>query len=291
MKFLFIHGANPHPTEDKLFQAWKEWLEKGASRSLPSGKISVLRYSDLHFKGSGQLTRYKESDFENWPINPAVRKSRGLRNNTKSKAKNKKSFFDLIEEFSKQVKFGAEDALSKQVFPQFDDYLNNANPPNSESNDGMRDIVSRRFRERYNDLAVEADEKLIVIGHSLGAIIGLDQIRSMGQAHHGIHLITIGSPQGQQFIQDQMKHLPFGRKVPNIVTSWQNVADLDDAIVGEKLVRQYYTRLEGSPKVFAVDYCVINKSRRGNAPFKNHDAQAYLRQPIMARILDEIEAS
>jgi hypothetical protein len=121
------------------------------------------------------------------------------------------------------------------------------------SGDGMR--------ERMRDALNGVQGPVVVVSHSLGAIIAYDVLRE--RSRDVPLLVTAGSPLAVQEIEDLVT-TPL--RVPDGVTAWRNVADGRDLVALDRTIRPEYT-----PAERIRDFLVVNDSDN------HHDITNYLR--------------
>ena len=106
--------------------------------------------------------------------------------------------------------------------------------PYFENCDGVasriREIVKQPLRT-----AMLNNERILLIGHSMGSVIAYDalwELSYLEKLHHKIELfLTLGSPLGMHYVQNHL--LGFkgkGKSYPHTVNRWKNVASVGDLV-------------------------------------------------------------
>ena len=153
-----------------------------------------------------------------------------------------------------------------------------------KSNKKFGNQVRGRLKERLRG-ALEAKGEVMIIAHSLGAIVAYDVLSEFSHpeddeqliAHSVRHLVTLGSPLGIPFVQKRLRNW---RTFPNNILSWDNVTAKDD----------YVSLDEGVKDDFRDMPIEINDKRIYNLAVKNnkthqHHATGYLIHPHVASIV------
>jgi hypothetical protein len=118
------------------------------------------------------------------------------------------------------------------------------------------------MRTRLRSTLAEVDGPVVVIAHSLGAIIAYDVLREAGPVQDIPLLVTVGSPLGVTEVQDLVT-TPL--RVPDGVAAWRNVADGRDLVALDRTIRPEY-----APPERTADFPVVNDSEN------HHGIRQYL---------------
>jgi endonuclease G, mitochondrial len=134
--------------------------------------------------------------------------------------------------------------------------------------------------DRVEDAVTEANDDVILLGHSLGSVVTYDLL----QERPGLPvlgLITLGSPLGLPTVR---RRLP-ARRFPGGVVRWINVFDPRDLVTGCEKLRDHYPSDDGR--------AVEDRETEGIAPGLTdltapHDGTVYLSSIALARPLREL---
>jgi len=138
--------------------------------------------------------------------------------------------------------------------------------------------------DRVEDAVTEANDDVILLGHSLGSVVAYDLLQERpGLPIRG--LITLGSPLGLPTVRRR----PAARRFPDGVARWVNVFDPRDLVTGREKLRDHYPSED--------ERMVEDHETEGIAPGLTdltapHDGKVYLSSVALARALREmIEAA
>lgn len=127
-------------------------------------------------------------------------------------------------------------------------------------------------REKVEGIVVEelnADTK-IVIGHSLGSVIGYEALTKADCGSNNISLfVTLGSPLGLSSVN---MYLSKPLRIPKTVEKWFNAFDERDFIALNKLDKSHFPPEEG----------IINYEGVRNGEPNHHGVKGYLKDPVVA---------
>ncbi len=150
-----------------------------------------------------------------------------------------------------------------------------------------REVMMSRFMEI---LRRNRGKEILIIAHSMGAIIAHDVLLEIDSEISIETLITIGSPLGQQYIVKNYQQESEKKRNDKFITpssikkAWYNYSDKDDLVAIEHFLGDTYKVNESKVKV--VDQLVNNDYTI--AGYKNpHTAFGYLRTGEVANIINE----
>jgi len=134
-----------------------------------------------------------------------------------------------------------------------------------------RQPIMDRLRAEVEDLR----GPVVVVGHSLGSIVAFDVLNLWEDVGLDVKLfLTVGSPLGVKEIQDQL----LGRlQVPDVVSSWLNLADPWDLVALDKTLKQEF------PPNDRVEDKEVN-----NWTNNNHSIDGYLDRPEARQAVDRV---
>ena len=296
---LLIHGRAPKPSEVDLKGFWMEALRYGLERDhgdkladFDRAHVDFIYYGDLNneFLEPGhdldrdaasrritldQLKSYSDSDFDN----------EDLYNQLPGKTSLKEFVADTFSGISRF--FGVSDSLVHLVAPDMREYWNTE----SEFGSNVRFPIIRPLKA-----AMDRDDTILVIGHSLGSMISYDTFWKFsrtgeyrpGYTEKKIDLfISIGSPLGDETVKSHLKGSDAGgiRRYPSNIRRWVNIAAEDDFVAHDERLQDDYLAMERYELIESIeDYRVYNLAVR-NGKSNPHHGAGYLIHPVTADIL------
>jgi hypothetical protein len=137
---------------------------------------------------------------------------------------------------------------------------------------GARDEIDRIVASQLTE------EPTVVVGHSLGSVVGYTLLRSDRRSLQIPLFVTVGSPLGIRAIRDHFRPLRF----PTSVRAWYNAFDPRDVVALQSLDAANF------PVVPAIE----NNSAVNNHTTNRHGIVGYLDDPGVAKqILGALSAS
>jgi hypothetical protein len=137
-------------------------------------------------------------------------------------------------------------------------------------NPGVRDEIETGVRT-----AIPGDAEVVVVGHSLGSVVGYNLLRREGTSNDWkVPLyITLGSPLAVTAIRKALQPLTS----PTCVDGWLNAMDPDDIVALYPL----------QPPRFGLQPEIENKTDVGNHTANHHGIAGYLDDSVVARRIYE----
>jgi hypothetical protein len=128
----------------------------------------------------------------------------------------------------------------------------------------------------------EGDQRLVVVGHSLGSVVALEALRRWQGSPVDL-FVTIGSPLSVQCIHSRLERT--SQPWPEKVRHWVNVADKDDviALYGAIDRRNLFSSCASSNLHQRAD--VLNILDVRNHMENHHGIAGYLDDPVVARLI------
>ena len=112
----------------------------------------------------------------------------------------------------------------------------------------------------------------VVVGHSLGSVVGFNVLRSIDPSVDVKSYITVGSPLGVKAVKEKLQK-PL--KMPSCTNNWYNAMDEGDVVA--------LYPLDG--KNFDIDPSIVNKTNVENDTDNQHGISGYLKDPDVARAI------
>lgn len=132
-------------------------------------------------------------------------------------------------------------------------------------------LTNRTVRKEINRIVSEAipDEPCVVVGHSLGTVVGYNVLYQSILPRAVNRYVTLGSPLGVKAIQ---RHIEKPTRIPSVVSSWHNAYDDRDVVALRSLSQESFP---GSPPL-------LNKADVKNKTENRHGIVGYLNDPVIA---------
>jgi len=159
-----------------------------------------------------------------------------------------------------------------------------------------RDNIACRIREILK-LAlrkhVEAGDRLLLVGHSMGSIIAYD---ALWELHHveGMEqcvdcLLTIGSPLGMRYVQKRLvgREQPHPRRYPGNIRSWVNISARGDLVALDPALGNDFGDMVTEKYIDSIDDradCIFNHYRDERG-LNVHKSYGYLVNPVVDRVI------
>jgi hypothetical protein len=283
LRLVLVHGRGQQGLNpNQLKSEWLEALRKGAEtfgRALPSGIDVVFPYygdtldkfvqefdvpltSDIHTRGSQVDDEFLVFQAE---VAEALRQRAGVTDiqidaeygpNAKPKGPLNwewvQAILRALDKHGGGMSQKALESFTRDVFL----YTTRA---------GVRDEIDRIVS------ATLTEEPTVVVGHSLGSVVGYSVLRSDRRSLRVPLYITVGCPLGIRAIRDQFRPLRF----PLPVKAWYNAFDERDVVALFPLDR---TNFPVTPEI-------ENYSSVKNRTDNRHGIVGYLDDPAVARRL------
>ncbi len=154
------------------------------------------------------------------------------------------------------------------------------------------EVFRNEVRGRLTDkLKQYKGSRIMLIGHSMGSIIGYDVLRILGRDDPQFrvdHFVTIGAPLGLPHVKFKISQENDLVRTPSVVGRWTNFADRRDVVAVEaKLADDYEPNDQG---VKVADVPVINAYRSPLDRYppdrpNYHKSYGYLRTPEMSNVV------
>ena len=295
---LLVHGRAPKPSESDLKGFWIEALRYGLERDRPDklaefdrSRIEFIYYGDLNneFLDSNhdlardaasrritldELKAYSMGDFD-----------KAHYDNLPGKSSLKEFVADTFSGVARF--FGASDSLIHMVAPDMREYWNSE----TEFGSDVRFPIIRPLKE-----AMDRNDTILVIGHSLGSMISYDTFWKFSRTgeyrpdYTGKKIdlfISICSPLGDETVKSHLKgsDASGARRYPSNIRRWVNIAAEDDFVAHDERLADDYLAMERYGLIESIrDHRVYNLAVRDGKSNPHHGA-GYLIHPVTADIL------
>ena len=302
---IFVHGRNFKPEKEILTENWKAALYKGIARDygeerlaeIKNIKTSMAYYGDV----SNAFLRRRRKDYdESKDVADRKQALEKLSNRPKEDFYNKETYEDLpgktrMKEFFADMfstplhLVGVAENIIAKVAPDMEDYWD----PDEEFGSDARWPLTEILRK-----ALEEDEEVLLISHSLGSLISFDvlwkfcyyrEYRGSLEGKKVNTLVTLGSPLGNPTVKKNLKgaSAEYKRRYPDNIKRWINFAAEDDYICHDQTVADDYKKMIQWGQVDSiVDHRIYNLAERGGKSNPHHGT-GYLIHPDVARIVND----
>lgn len=136
------------------------------------------------------------------------------------------------------------------------------------------------------------NERVLLMGHSLGSVIAYDTLWELTHEHRASGevslFVTLGSPLGTRFVQRSLKgaNEVGAARYPHNIRRWENLASLGDTTALLPRLRPLYGEMLDLKLVDSIeDHVDFANYFRGDTGLNPHEAYGYLAQPLVASIV------
>ena len=269
-----IHGRSNKPKKETLTAGWKQAISEGLRKNQgwPEDRLEfdfeLAYYSDIHYT-EGPLADIQYPYEEAGP-GPLRRYKVGLRDRLRAWAGGwLDTPLDWIEVRTRLFSSFAR-RIQEEHLQDLEGYY---------TKPGRRESTQARL---LGLLQANRSEEIMLIAHSMGAIVAYDALLEIGQKPESErvsvpYFVTIGSPLGLTPVKGEIRRVyegPF--ETPSVVTqSWVNYSDGGDRVSLDTHLRDDYR--SNSYGVRVRDQMVYN-----DYPGNPHKSYGYLRTPELS---------
>ena len=301
-----VHGLNNKPAPDTLAHGWKASLVEGLEAigvANPEFEFRMVHWADL-LHGAPLPSGPRNPLDTNYDKQPYARTTRDELKAyddgrwVRFRSGSLDAFGGALDWLKQEYGVNSlADWFLRQVLRDLSFYYsetpieNRDTPATSESaRFVLREEVSTAVREAHS-----AGKRILLIGHSMGSIVGYDALRGIGREDDNevevADFVTIGSPLGLPHVMHKIKDERFKLygedpqvRTPSIVTErWTNFADRRDAVAVDTHLADDFKPNRSTIKV--KDDIVLNNFHTmedGERDNNHHKSYGYLRTPEVA---------
>ncbi len=159
-----------------------------------------------------------------------------------------------------------------------------------KNRDGKGSMVRAVLREAL-ERAWAADERVLLIGHSLGSVIAYDTLWELSRAGapgEVALLITLGSPLGTHFVQRSLQGADEhgAARYPANIRRWRNFTARGDTTALRRRLRPFFAEMIELGLVESIeDRIDFDNYFRGATGLNAHEAYGYLVQPLIGEAI------
>ncbi len=236
-QILLVHGRASKPSKHDLATLWIEALHHGLQRDHGHDACRLLDQAELQMVYYADLT----SELLGEPIETADCRRKTLEhlkqfgthefNNSNYRDLPGLNFYkDELASAAAAIGslFGIADNIVAKAAPDVAEYWSGHSPYAHALRGRMKQALEQ---------ALQDQTEVLVIGHSLGAVITYDVLYQLTHDQddkpvNNVDFISLGSPLGSNFIRNQLNgnHLRGAARYPHNIRRWTNIAGIDDYI-------------------------------------------------------------
>lgn len=291
-----VHGLGNKPPKTLLAKWWKKSMIEGLSTNgfapaLP--KFEMVYWADLFYDQPFDISE-KDNESEYYLNERYVAANPDFKSEDHSTRQKIVDFLDhqlnkifLNKDYSLNYTV-ITDAIISKFFKELDIYYKEDCILENASLCKKKESINNRLIELLNKYN---NHEIMIIGHSMGSIIGYDVLRFSNIRSKIDYFITLGSPLGLPVVrskiaaeQRQSDKEAYQVLTPDIVTkNWFNFSDILDRVAFNYQLADDFAK--NSNGVGPVDFLVINNYEymgRTNP----HKSYGYLRTPEFSKVLN-----
>ena len=286
---IFVPGKNPKPPAEQHQELlWRTLLE-GARRAVPDifndlsahkKNFSLIAWNYLYYHETKDISR--DLPWIDALMNTHSATVEDVHQAKSWKIKRDKFFIKIADTFSFIIPL-----LSKPISRSAHEtnrYFKNKNDVACR----LRELLKQELRTRLAN-----NEKVLLIGHSLGSVIAYDTLWELSHEEKlpgKIDMfLTIGSPLGMNYVQKRlMGHDKKAKdKYPANIQHWVNIASVGDIVAVEREFSKSYKEMIELKMVGSIeDHCSgIYNFYRNEEGLNVHRSYGYLVNPAVGKVI------
>jgi len=288
-RIIFVPGKNPKPPAEQHQELlWRTLLE-GIRRADPDCYQDILKHKSqfqlsawnyLYYKKNKDISRdlpwidslintHTASDMDIQAAHNWYRKLNGL-------------FVLLADKFPFIIPLLPKPITMSIVETKH--YFQNRNNVACQ----IRELLKSQLRTAFLQ-----NERILLIGHSLGSVIAYDTLWELSHLEHlkgKIDLfLTLGSPLGLRYIQNRlMGHQRHGKsKYPTNINQWVNISSVGDVVALEKVLSVSFNPMKSLGIIDSIeDHCEgIYNFFHNEEGLNCHRSYGYLVNPAIGNVI------
>ena len=230
-RIIFVPGKNPKPRDEEHHLALWRCLLRGVEQADPETRNEIEADPDCFSLASWNYTYYRrhKSLERDLPWIEHLLTRTGATEEEKQKIHSFRTYvgraiYTLADIFPALINVAPDPAV-KGAVKETQRYFQN------QGNVGLkiREILKRLIRDAWSK-----EQRILLIGHSMGAIISYDSLWELGreEGYKGkVDLfLTLGSPLGMRFVQHRLVGIreARSRRYPDNIRRWLNISSRGD---------------------------------------------------------------
>lgn len=289
-KIIFVPGKNPKPSpEDHRALLWR-CLRRGLDLVDPGGAQRMAAHPDCFQLVSWNAMYYgqvKDVD-EDVPWIEALCHKTGpdaadVREALSWRNKRARVLYTLGDLFPALIPLLPDPAV-KSTIRETERYFRNQGSIGTH----VRELLKAPLRQAF-----AAGDRVLVIGHSMGAVIAYDALWELThlEANPGKVdlLLTLGSPLGMRFVQERLLGFcdPYGQRFPCNIRHWVNIAAHGDLTALDPEVRNDFLPMieQGCAESIEDRHRGVFNYFRNDQGMNMHRSYGYLVEQHVARAI------
>lgn len=152
----------------------------------------------------------------------------------------------------------------------------------------IRELLKQQLRSAFSN-----NEKVLLIGHSLGSVIAYDTLWELSHLEHFKGnvdtFLTIGSPLGLKYIQNRlMGHQRHNKKkYPTNIRHWVNISSVGDQVALNNIFSESFKEMQTLNVIDSIeDHCEgIYNFFRNEEGLNCHRSYGYLVNPAVGKVI------
>ena len=286
---IFVPGKNPKPpAEQHKHILWRVLLE-GVKRAAPEKlhhlarqreHFDVAAWNDLYYKERKDINR-------DLPWIDALQNQHGptekdIREANSTNYRLLWLLYTIVDYLPFILRFvpGTLKATAEEVRR----YFKNENDVACD----IRNVLKEKLRP-----LLQNNEKILLIGHSLGSVIAYDTLWELSHIEHidtKVDLfLTIGSPLGMNYVQSRLKGSEYKGKMkyPTNINNWVNISAEGDITALDREFADDYSQMKKLKLINNIeDHCQgIYNFFRNEEGLNAHRSYGYLVNPAVGKVI------
>lgn len=274
-----VHGLNNKPSPENVTQLWRQAILDGLQRnegrtSNEAPAFEMVFWADL-LHGTARLP---DRAYPEWPrVGPFPSYEDGYWDALRA---DMQDVLDTPLDLAKRW-LGADpvsDIVLKHTLTDLGRYYREQ---------AIRDELRGRLRAALERAHTEV-RRIMVIGHSMGAIIAYDTLRAIGRERRDLvidHFVTTGAPLGLPNVKFRISQESDLVRTPSIVRKWTNLAERRDVVAFDTHLAGDYRPNDAGVGVHDDLVCNDTVPQPDSDKIDYHSIIGYLRSPEMSKII------
>jgi len=285
---IYVPGKSPKPPADQhRNMLWRTLLE-GVRRAEPEiasdieqnkARFHLVGWNYAYYQYSHDIARdlpwIDELLNSHGPTQHEIQEASSWRVNLI------RFFYTLADHFPWLIRWLPESA--RKTIEETNAYFENHGNIGYE----IRGMLKAVLRQRLDN-----NEKILIIGHSLGSVIIYDALWEL--SHNEIHsgkadFLSLGSPLGLKFVQHKLqgRQYPKENRFPHNIHRWINVSSVGDTTAVDKRIKENFSDMLKYNLVESIeDHCNgIYNFYRDDDGLDCHSSYGYLVNPAVGEII------
>ncbi|MFV1997404.1 MAG: hypothetical protein ACC641_05265 [Acidiferrobacterales bacterium] len=289
-RIVYVPGKNPKPRpREHKSQLWR-CLLAGVQHANPGVADQLHQHKEsLHLVpwNHRYYGRYKPIE-EDLPWIDVLLEKPGPSGQDKHEAdhwrnKSARILYSLVDQLHFLINLIPDPALRASI-KDTEHYFFNL----KECADSVREILKEALRKMFS-----ADDRILLIGHSMGSIIAWDSLWELwhGEENPGrVDLfLSLGSPLGMRYVRERLLGARAGLeyRYPGNIKQWINIASVGDLTALDRGVRNDYRKMEKLGLVDSIrdEYKDVYNWFRNEKGLNVHRSYGYLANPDVGKAI------